>query len=264
MRTFGLALTAMLLAAPAAAASDLGKIDRTIAKEPAYQTKEPRYCLLVFGPEARFRVWLVQDGDVLFVDRNGNGDVTESGERVDKSQGEAGNRRFEVGELVDGALRHAIPYVMEFPATEDFVGDAKEVARIKGKHEKAINTWISIRAERPDSDDRPLPKHIQYIVNGDGLGYLAFADRAQDAPVVHLNGPWTLGLQDIKQHLVVGKQTNLQIGVGTPGIGPGTFAFVLYPNTIPADAFPVGDFSFPAKEPGGKAVTQTVVFKKRC
>ena len=32
-----------------AQAVDLTKIDRTIAKEPAYKNK-PRYCLLVFGP----------------------------------------------------------------------------------------------------------------------------------------------------------------------------------------------------------------------
>ena len=54
---------------------DLTKVDRTIAKEPAYKTK-PRYCLLVFGPEPKIRVWLVLDGDVLYVDRNGNGDLT--------------------------------------------------------------------------------------------------------------------------------------------------------------------------------------------
>ena len=33
------------------AGSDLAKVDRTIKKEPAY-TGKPRYCLLVFGPEA--------------------------------------------------------------------------------------------------------------------------------------------------------------------------------------------------------------------
>ena len=38
-------------------AADLTKIERTIAKEPKYQGK-PKYCLLVFGPEAKFRVWL--------------------------------------------------------------------------------------------------------------------------------------------------------------------------------------------------------------
>jgi hypothetical protein len=64
-------------------AADLSKIDRAIRKEPTYQSKSPKYCLLVFGPEAAARVWLVHDGDVLYVDRNGNGDLTENGERIE-------------------------------------------------------------------------------------------------------------------------------------------------------------------------------------
>ena len=58
-----------------AAAVDWDKIDRTIAKQPVYQSKAPQYCLLVFGAEAKTRVWLVLDGEVLYVDRNGNGDL---------------------------------------------------------------------------------------------------------------------------------------------------------------------------------------------
>src|SRR5262245_48209470 len=69
----------------AASAADLAKIDRTIAKEPAYKGK-PKYCLLVFGPEAQTRVWLVLDGDTLYADRNGNGDLTEEGERLAAAQ----------------------------------------------------------------------------------------------------------------------------------------------------------------------------------
>ena len=65
-----------------ALAADLTKIDRTIAKEPTYQSKTPKYGLLVFGPEAKSRVWVVLDGDFLYVDRNCNGDLTEKGERL--------------------------------------------------------------------------------------------------------------------------------------------------------------------------------------
>jgi len=54
-------MTWLVLTVPAAE-FDLNKIERTIAKEPVYQTKSPRYCLLVFGPEAKTRVWLVLDG----------------------------------------------------------------------------------------------------------------------------------------------------------------------------------------------------------
>ena len=62
-------------------AIDLTTIDRSIKKEPSYQT-QPRYCLLVLGKEARTRVWLVVDGHQLYIDRNGNGDLTERGERI--------------------------------------------------------------------------------------------------------------------------------------------------------------------------------------
>ena len=41
---------------PCAAADDLAQINRSIHKEPVYQTTEPKYCLLVFGPEATTRV----------------------------------------------------------------------------------------------------------------------------------------------------------------------------------------------------------------
>src|SRR5262249_28305053 len=64
-------------------AADPSKIDRTLGKEPAYRAK-PKYCLAVFGPEARTRVWLVLDGDVLYADRNGDGDLTAKDKRISK------------------------------------------------------------------------------------------------------------------------------------------------------------------------------------
>src|SRR5712691_5453517 len=64
------------------AAADPVQVERTLRKEPAYQTKTPKYGLLVFGPEAAQRVWLVHDGDTLYADRNGNGDLTEPGEKI--------------------------------------------------------------------------------------------------------------------------------------------------------------------------------------
>src|SRR5437867_2705101 len=63
-------------------AGDLATMDRSLRKEPTYKSKQPQYCLLVFGPEAKTRVWLVLDGDALYLDRNGNGDLTDPGERI--------------------------------------------------------------------------------------------------------------------------------------------------------------------------------------
>src|SRR6516164_6560345 len=78
--------------------ADLTKIDRTIAKEPAYKSK-PKYGLLVFGPEAKSRVWLVLDGDVLYVDKNGNGDLTEKDERIKQVSLPEKGHGFPIGDL---------------------------------------------------------------------------------------------------------------------------------------------------------------------
>jgi len=58
--------------------ADLSAIEKTLGKEPTYRDK-PRYCLMVFGPEAKTRVWMVEDGRTLYLDRNANGDLTDDG-----------------------------------------------------------------------------------------------------------------------------------------------------------------------------------------
>jgi hypothetical protein len=258
-----LASAVVLWSAGLTGAADLNKIDRAIAKEPAYKNK-PKYCLLVFGTEAKTRVWLVQDGDVLYVDRNANGDLTDKDERVALKPGSKDYRSFEAGDIHDSGLTHTGLAVMQFRASAELVGNAKEWERIKGQGADPWVWTVGVAAERSADDKRPLPKQIKYIVNGDGLGFLLFADRPAEAPVIHFNGPWTLGLQDLKQRLTAGHESQLQIGVGTQGIGPGTFSFVLYSNTIPTDAYPVADVTFPAKTPGDKPIRRKYTLKERC
>src|SRR6476620_9818007 len=86
-----------------AAFADEPALDRTIGKQPVYKRKAPRFGLLVFGPEARHRVWLVLDGDTLHVDRNGNGDLTDAGETVaaDRSGRRAAQDPDDVGHLFE-------------------------------------------------------------------------------------------------------------------------------------------------------------------
>src|SRR5262249_38818786 len=76
---------------------------------------QPRYCLLVFGPKAEHRVWLVLDGDSLYVDRNGNGDLTEEGKRFAVPKWEeltkphvaySQEKRTRAGDLRVGGLTH--------------------------------------------------------------------------------------------------------------------------------------------------------------
>src|SRR4051812_6132265 len=84
MRTVLLALVSLFLAGAPVLAVDYSRIDRKIAREPAYRSKSPRYALLLFGPKAALRVWLVLDGEELYLDRNGDGDLTGKGEHLGK------------------------------------------------------------------------------------------------------------------------------------------------------------------------------------
>ncbi len=82
-----------------------------IVKEPAYQTKAPKYGLLRFGPKGEDRVWLVLDGDTLYVDRNGNGDLTEPAKKIApvKNPGrdpQEDGYTFDAGTLTIGGRTH--------------------------------------------------------------------------------------------------------------------------------------------------------------
>src|SRR5688500_551573 len=80
MALFALALSGLVVTTAPQGAVNYGRVPRTLVREPAYQTKSPRYALLLFGAEARLRVWAVIDGTVLYLDRNGDGDLTQQGE----------------------------------------------------------------------------------------------------------------------------------------------------------------------------------------
>src|SRR5688572_15507104 len=106
-----LTLIGLLIALPPALGQDLAAIKREIGREPAYHSKSVRYCLLVFGHDAAVRVWLVQDGGILYVDRNANGDLTEADEKVKATPGdhtnpEEGVYYFEAGDIRAGGLTH--------------------------------------------------------------------------------------------------------------------------------------------------------------
>ncbi len=174
-----------------ASAVDLKKIDRAIAKEPAYKTK-PTYCLLVFGVEAKTRVWLVVDGEVLHVDRNGNGDLTEPEERCQGTGGPTA-ARWSIGDILeaDGKTRHTGLWVR-------FEG---------GAFVMALRTAERIHQEV-----------------GNEVGALRFSGRAKDAPIVQFAGPLTFLLRSPPK-LVLGQEAHFIALIGTAGVGEGAAAY---------------------------------------
>jgi hypothetical protein len=259
------ALTALILAAGPLPAADLAKIDRTIAKEPAYKAK-PRYCLLVFGPEAKTRVWLVLDGDNLYVDKNGNGDLTEPGEKVaarkDGSDPEEGVFTFDAGAIRDGKLTHRNLGVAVWKL--DTLARVNEQAKqLFAKDPKVRRHSLSIELEMPGHKGAGAGGRVLHYVDHDVNGPLQFAERPQDAPIIHLGGPWQVTFAE-RPRLAAGREAEVNLVVGAPGLGAGTTAIVGYENLIPENVYPTAEITYPPGREGERPLRELYEIKGRC
>ena len=250
-------LTLLCLAAPSPAA-DLAKIDRTIKKEPAYQGK-PLYCLLVFGEEARVRAWLVVDGDVLYVDRHGDGDLTHPDDRLPAHRARK--------EPLSPTVRETRTFLDGGPTltgTDRYAG-------------LWMNQVIPRDGARPGDPGQAeylglLRRHYTALLLRVGgkhrLAWACFSERPQTAPVLHFDGPLTLGLGQnfgpLRRRFVRGPApVDFAVNVLTPGLGEG--ALVTMDNRCaPADADPVAEIAFPSRHAGGKPIRVKAVLKERC
>jgi hypothetical protein len=256
-------LLVLLLWSVPATAGEQSKIDRTIAKEPKYQSK-PKYCLLVFGSDARTKVWLVLDRDVLYVDRNGNGDLTGEDKKVrrGKAHGEApGN--FACGDIVQAG--------------------GKTICR---------DLWVSGSPEEGDMwiTANPDGKHSQ-SAGYDADGFLKFADSPAHAPLIHFDGPLTTALVPLpeisrtftsvkkgdKNEVLVttavrvilpelkrGKESaELKVAVGTVGQGKGTFARIHHKG-LAAGIHPLAKLEYPNRDPAKGTIKFTLALRNRC
>lgn len=228
-------------------AVELTKIERTIAKEPVYKSKAPRYCLLVFGPKADKRVWLVLDKDVLYVDANGNGDLNEPGEKV------------------------TVKTPNQDPASFEEIDILGPDDKKKEKLRFHLYGWFNLKEGKNEEVEPSLTVSWDgrwYGAWGDGNSPLVFAVRPQDAPILHIGGPLEMGFESRIQHAFTrkGKESfELNVGVGTKGLGKGTFTHLTYwDDAIPKDAQPTAELSFPSKQPGGPPIHVKQVLRERC
>jgi hypothetical protein len=262
-----LTLLACLVGCASAWAADLTKIERPIAKEPRYQTGTPEYCLLVFGPEAKTRVWLVRDGDTLYVDRNGNGDLTEPGEKVTAYAKNSTPREnvysFQAGEVRDGEHLHK-DLSVSMVKLADFV-DIDEAAKARvSKEPQARGYMVAMEMEIPGLEGRGEGgRVVQQAVFADYNGLLRFAATPRDAPIIHLGGPLQISLAH-PQRLQIGRPVDVILGVGTPGVGPGTMAFVFYDGVIPQSAYPKFEVAYPPVKDGEAPFKELYELRARC
>jgi hypothetical protein len=236
------ALLAGLLASSAALAADppdLSKVARDIKKEPAYVAK-PLYGLYVFGPEARTRVWAIldkskpdaSDYDVLYFDRNANGDLSESNERI---AGEGGN--FQIGSIND-------------PVTGGTHTEAALVRRL------GTNPMVMFEMRWRGK------VHVRGGYAEDPGPYTQFAEKPADAPVLWpgAEGPfsfqrWTGG------KLSIGAADDMRVFLGHRGHGKNTFCGVPQ-DFLPAKAAVLATVIYTDKD--GKEQRMRSELTERC
>ena len=180
-------------------------VDRRIATEPDY-AESPRYCLLIFGPEGRIRVWMVEDGDRLFVDRNANGDLSDDGEAATGHDHARFRSTFEyqVGELrfADGGI---------------------DISRLV--------VWRSRSRENGTETNYSVLVTINGVAQSGGWKPI-FAETPAEASVLHFGGRLQPRPYRRKSLRLFPRDQELSIAFSTPGLGE------QYPVSLENDAAP--------------------------
>jgi hypothetical protein len=241
VRTVLLVLVSLFVAVVPALAVDYSRIDRTIAKEPGYRSKNPRYALLLFGPKAALRVWLVLDGEDLYLDRNGDGDLTGKDE-----------------------------YLGKFSQCKDIT-----IADPDGKT-KYVITGIGSYEE-----GKPPDRHLMVSVDIRGpLAYRQYCDvktneKPRHAALAHFHGPLTAGPRTINWKVPPGltltmgeKPGELNALVGTMSAEHGCWVVVRTHNgndgAFPKKVRPEVEVEFPARDRGGNTVKKRFALNDFC
>jgi hypothetical protein len=227
MRSLVTGLCLLLAVVAPVQAVDYGKIDRTLKKEPAYPSRSPRYALLLFGRAVSLRIWVVLDGDTVYLDRNGNADLTEPGERFDK------------------------------------LSDCKdiELADTDGKTRYRLTGMVVLKEDNPPCRELNVGVEIKGPVCYRQYCSVELSLSPQKAKVAHFHGPLTAGPRTVGWKLPSrlamkrGDQpVDLPLVVGTMNAEHGCWVVVCSEHRN-APAFskgvcPVVDIEFPAKVPG--------------
>jgi hypothetical protein len=230
-----LLLPCLLVAAPVPP-----KVDRSIGKEPRYAGK-PRYALLLIGEEQK-RVWLVQDGDVLYADTNGDGDLSD--EKPIRGERARVTRHEEVWDRV--AFEVVLP--------------GKLGLHYESYDDPKVNDFLFLFT---DVTQPPFSRvTIHQGASGDASGDFRFTEKREECPVFRFLGPLTMRPLGAKK-FPRGGEEDLTVRVGTHGLGKGSFVSLEY-DRVPDEVDPKAEIVFPAKTPGGEPVKLTVSLKQRC
>lgn len=196
----------------------LAEIERTLVKEPAYNG-QPKYCLLILDKGLRAKVWMIEDGQRLFLDSNGNGDLTDDG-----------------GPIALG----------KEPEPSTVLGYAKDLITTPdgGRHTKFVmHKW--------EGNEKKFDYGLSMYLNGTRQVYSGWfdtfwADKQEGAPVVHLGGDFVPQALRDRSFIIGSEARRFDIAFINRGSQPGAQTY-LGTESLPADIHPMLKVTWPTK-----------------
>jgi hypothetical protein len=207
---------AVILLARAVQAIDLSQISKAIGKEPAYKGK-PGYALLVFGPEAKSRVWLVQDAEKIFVDRNSDGDLTDPAEAIEATKVRVANIAYRDKEYVLGTVGPHTDFTITAYSEDNKQWNYVLKLKVNGKLQQFAG-WRPIFKETPEK-----------------------------APVFHFGGPLSVQPLRFSEISLKEKKPELHVRFFTPGLGEFSTVSLGY-EAVPKSIEPIGVIEWPGSK----------------
>jgi hypothetical protein len=174
----------------------VSRFDRTIIKEPTYQST-PKYCLIALGNNSDVKVWMVEDGKRLFVDKNANGDLTDDGPPIEPSNA----RNLD-------ANRWNFEYLLDAITPTNKSRSTSFVLRRWNYNDKEDSYGLSL------SVDGHRPMYAGWFGT-------FWSTNREKAPVIHFGGPFTPKLLRRKEFTLGETQQRLSLCFINPGSGAG-------------------------------------------
>jgi hypothetical protein len=217
-------------------AADLSKVDRTIGREPAYQSK-PKYCLVVFGPEAKTRIWVVLAGNTVYgSDKN--------------------------GEISKVTLQSEGGYYLPIPGTPQVLvvqapDKAKGVGAMRMEYRLETNAAVKQTIEgtvRLGDDPKTAP-----VIHFDG----SYTSTLRERGVIE-NGKFVRNLSEVESifHVFIGSNVLQKEGASSPTIPDGALGGATFVRKwwyqISEERRPVAEFEFPHQDPSQAPIKMRV------
>jgi hypothetical protein len=219
----------------------LKSVERKIGKEPKY-AGTPRYALLVLGANAEAKVWMVEDGDVLYVDKNANGDLTDDGPPISQSN----VREFAAPDGTNADCEYKLDAIT--PASEvkhtDFV-----LRRWKyGKSEVEYGLSLTL--------DGKIPMYAGWFGT-------FWAAKPADVPLLHFGGALTPHKLSQKEFVLDALPAQLDTAFINNGLGKGVTTYLSI-EALPKDVVPEVQIDWPVARDAAPVRTVEQLTERCC